>query len=321
MSTTSIDLTPVTRLSRDLKKAAKTLNDKEARFLVDTYYLMQDDRKRFYSQERAMDESEEPVAVIGWLAEQSQTLEKQIQRALDAYTDAHPIGAWLKGIVGIGPVIAAGLLAHIDIHKAPTVGHIWRIAGLDPTVKWVSSAVAAAWVEQHGLDVHLAAREFGRNPQTLHRLATVDAKGQARPLSAANLAKAIARKPFNAELKVLCWKAGQSFMKLHNNPECFYGGLYRERKAYEIARNDCGDNRGVAAGLAGKVGKTTEAFKHYSEGRLPPGQIDARARRYAVKLFLSHLHDHWYRVEYGAAPPKPYPIAILGHAHEIKAPH
>lgn len=41
-----------------------------------------------------------------------------------------------NSITGIGPVIAAGLLAHIDIEKAPTVGHIWRFAGLDPTVTW-----------------------------------------------------------------------------------------------------------------------------------------------------------------------------------------
>jgi hypothetical protein len=67
------------------------------------------------------------------------------------------------------------------------------------------------------------------------------------------------------------------------------------------------------------VGKSTEAFKHYSAGRLPPGQIDARARRYAVKLFLSHLHEVWYKAHFGKAPPLPYPIAILGHAH-IKPP-
>jgi hypothetical protein len=28
------------------------------------------------------------------------------------------------------------LLARIDIVKAPTAGHIWRYAGLDPTVRW-----------------------------------------------------------------------------------------------------------------------------------------------------------------------------------------
>jgi hypothetical protein len=33
-------------------------------------------------------------------------------------------------------VLAAGLLAHIEIDKAPTAGGIWRFAGLDPTAIW-----------------------------------------------------------------------------------------------------------------------------------------------------------------------------------------
>ncbi len=70
-----------------------------------------------------------------------------------------------------------------------------------------------------------------------------------------------------------------------------------------------------------KIGKTTEAYKSLIEGKLPPGQIDARSRRYAVKLFLSHLQLVWYEKHYGEKPPLPYPIAILGHAHMINSPH
>jgi len=83
-----------------------------------------------------MGEAAEPTSMVSWLAQQSDVLESQIKRALVAYTDAHPVGAWLKSIVGIGPVIASGLLAHIDIERAQTAGAIWRLAGLDPTQKW-----------------------------------------------------------------------------------------------------------------------------------------------------------------------------------------
>ena len=264
------DLTPVLRMSRDIAAAAKTLSDTEARFLVDAYYMMQEDRKRAGNQLRALGESDEPNSVLAYLAEQSATLEAQIKRSLDKYTEAHPMGSWMRGVHGIGPVLSAGLLSHIDITKAPTVGHIWRFAGLDPTSKWE--------------------------------------KGQ--------------RRPWNAQLKVLCWKIGQSFMKFSGDPDCFYGQLYRQRKAYEQARNVAGNPaiaEAVAAGL-GRVSKATDAYKHFSAGVLPPAQIDARARRWAVKLFLAHLHDEWYRRHFGEEPPKPYALAILGHAHEIKAP-
>jgi|SRR5579859_3896519 len=130
------DLDPVARLTRDLRNAARTLSSDEARFLVDAYYAMQRDRIRAAHQERTLAEGSEPHDTMQWLLVQRETLEKQVARALDVYSNAHPAGEWARSICGIGPIIAAGLLAHIDITKAPSVGHIWRFAGLDPTVKW-----------------------------------------------------------------------------------------------------------------------------------------------------------------------------------------
>ena len=259
------DLDSVKRLSRDIAQAAATLSDAEVRFLVDAYYMMQEDRKRANNQVRSLADGQEPNAVVSWLAKQSEILESQIKRALDRYTSGHVMGSWMRDVHGIGPIISAGMLAHIDIAKAPTVGHIWRFAGLDPTSTWD--------------------------------------KGQKRP--------------WNARLKLVCWHAGQCFMKFSADEKCVYGHVYRERKQYEIKRNDSGGNaeRAAAQLAAKKYGKDTDAFKHLSAGHLPPGQIDARARRYAVKLFLSHLHNEWYRKHFGKEPPSPYPIGILGHAH------
>jgi hypothetical protein len=49
-------------------------------------------------------------------------------------------------------------------------------------------------------------------------------------------------------------------------------------------------------------------------------RLDLRARRYAVKLFLSGYHEAAYRLHYGTVPPEPYAIDILGHAHEFQFP-
>lgn len=265
-----MELEPITRLTQDLAKASITLSRQEARFLVDVYYQMQENRKRAVNQARALGESEEPHEVIEWLAAQSYVLEKQVARALDKYSEANPLGRWARGIVGIGPVIAAGLLAHIDIERAPTVGHIWRFAGLNPKDVWE--------------------------------------KGQKRP--------------WNAELKTLCWKIGESFVKVKANREDVYGKLYQQRKDQETVKNEAGEFADQAAATLERcrIGKTTDAYKHYSAGRLPPAHIHARAKRYAVKLFLSHYHEVGYRLTYGTAPPYPYPIAILGHADKIDPP-
>lgn len=249
---------------KDIRAAASVMSDDEARYLVDYYYIMQEDRKRFNNQERTM--AEQPNMLLTFFSEQATSAEETIKKALDDYTDSRPIGRWLKSIYGIGPVIAAGLIAHIDIEKAPTAGHIWSFAGLDPTKTWE--------------------------------------KGEKRP--------------WNASLKTLTWKVGQSFMKFSGSEKCRYGKLYIERKQYEVARNDSGGNKEIAANLLPKFSKSTDAYKHLLGGKLPPAQIDARARRWAVKIFLSHLQAEWYQLHYGKPAPMPFAIAILGHAHVIQ---
>ena len=311
-----MNLEPLQKLTKDIKAAAAHLTDHEARFLVDYYYIAQEDRKRSTNQVRALDESKEPNAVVNWLATQAESLENQIKKTLDVYTESHIMGAWMRQIVGIGPVISAGLLAHIDITKAPTVGHIWRYAGLDPTSRWAGKKGAEDFVAEHGINVELASQMFGMSEETITRMATNDKNR----ITTDSFTKALKRRPWNASLKTLCWKVGQSFMKFSNRDDCYYGKIYKERKAYEIARNERGDNKELAASLLPKFKKSTEAYGYLKSGVLPPAQIDARARRYAVKLFLSHLHGAWYEAHYGTKPPLPYPIAHLGHVHVIPSP-
>lgn len=264
-------LDPVERLTRDIVVASSTLGINEARYLVDTYYQLQDYRKAAANQDRALSESDEPHAVITYVATQMDVLENQIKRALGQWADSQPSAVWAQSIVGIGPVISAGLTAHIDITKAPTVGHIWRFAGLDPTSTWD--------------------------------------KGQ--------------RRPWNADLKVLCWKIGESFVKVSNNPNDVYGKVYAERKAEETERNTAGAFADQAERIlsAKKIGKDTEAYKAYVTGKLPPAHIHARAKRYAVKLFLSHYHHVAYEIHYGEAPPKPYILTQPNHVHFLAPPN
>lgn len=334
MSDENEGLESVKRLSRDLKKASITLSPDEARFLVDQYYTMQGNRIRSDNQVRSLKENDEPHATIAWLSENAGVLERSIKNALDAFSDATVLGRWSKSICGIGPVIAAGLLAHIsmepwrcdisrnDITKKPcnakdphgprcrieqirTVGHIWRFAGLDPTVIW--------------------------EPKT--------------------------RRPWNAKLKTLTWKAGESFVKVSTNDSDFYGHLLVERKNYEVRNNFDGklSDQAVAKLLKYKIGKETDAYAWYSgcltaddaieianapsEKRLgmvkkmakapgkglpmlPPAHIHSRAKRWAVKLFLSHYHTVAHMEYFHEPAPKPYILTKdRGHVHEITTPN
>ena len=258
------------RLSKDLLKAAKTLSHQEARYLVDSYYVIQKNRIAEAHQKRKLDESGKPHAVLDYLTDQSLVLESQIKRALDAWTKEHSVGRWMRSIDGIGPVIAAGMLAHLGTLELKTASSFWRFAGLDPTVKWE--------------------------------------KGQIRP--------------WNAALKVLCWKLGESFVLVSGKPSAYYGKIYAERKLLENTRNDAGAfaEQAAASLRDRKWDKSTDAYKAYITGKLPAARIHLRAERYAVKMFLSHLFHMLYVDKHGATPPMPYIIEHGGHTHYAPPP-
>jgi hypothetical protein len=305
-------LTPVYKLNRDMMKGLRQsgggVTDTEARFLVDLFYSMQKQRIRTNNQSKGLDRDAkkaanepEPHDAINWTLTQFDTLEGQIERILKVYVEQHPMAWFFAATVGIGTgILAAGLLAHIDINQAPTAGHIWRFAGLDPTLTWEKKT----------------------------------------------------KRPWNATLKTLCWKIGDSFCKVSGRPDAYYGRIYRERKAYEWERNVSGGNAETAARELGKKAfgdatdarawltgqcdawkvkmalqsgdaptpKTCAAVNGNGTAMLPPAQIDARARRYAVKLFLSHLQESWWRQETGTEPPAPWIISHGGHAHKLHPP-
>ena len=302
-------LTPISRLNRDALKAMRQqgggVTDSEARYMVDLYYTMQDMRIITGNQTSALDrdakktnKTPEPHDSLDWVNTQFRTLEEQIKKILTIYIEQHELYWFFEKTTGIGPVLVAGLLAHIDITKAPTAGHIWSFAGLNPNSEWN--------------------------------------KGEKRP--------------FNARLKTICWKIGESFVKTSNHPNGFYGRLYKERKVFEWSRNLSGENTQAAskelnkkkfrngtdskAWLTGQCstelarsmleeGNTPTMEKCKSEEgtpMLPPAQLHARAKRYAVKLFLSHLQYCWWQQSTGEAPPKPYVIAFGEHAHMIEPP-
>lgn len=294
----------VKRLSRDLKEAATKMTDEEARFLVDNYYIMQKNRIRTNNQVKALEKTAEPNSTLLWIAEESLVLEKQIAHALDAYSSSKPIGVWAKSITGIGSVIAAGMLAHFDIHKANTVSHFISFAGLNPHRTWN--------------------------------------KGEKRP--------------WNPHLKRLMFIVGESFTKVQNLQSDVYGKMFKARKIIELDKNEQGvfAEQAQLALKSKDFSRDTQARAWYEgcyghgvmkkviqlelakrqpylnsvrvrpgEGvqQLPPARIQLRSQRYAVKMFLSHLHQVWYEQEFKKPAPLPFAIAHLHHVDYIPPPN
>jgi len=260
--------TSIPKSSKEMVLQAARLTNPEARFLVSDYYAVQEMRKRADMQLRH--KSEEPVperiSALSYMGDGFAVMEREIQKMLESYAQENPVGRWMMTQYGVGPVIAAGMLAHLNIEVAPTAGHFWRFAGLDPTCKWE--------------------------------------KGQKRP--------------FNPHVKQLCYHFGECAKRTSGSEKSFYGAFYRRRKELLIERNE-----------AGKFAERAKTFfTHSAEwkailatGKLPPGNLDRQACNITAKIFLSHLHAVMYWNHYNQAPPKPFAIAVMGHAHLVKVPH
>lgn len=241
----------------------------EVRFVVSNYYQEQEARKRADMQLRHIGDkaADDLAGFLTYTSNSHAVLENQVKSMLGKYAETDPVGQWMLAQFGVGPVLAAGFLAHLDIEQAPTAGHFWSFAGLMPKdVK--------PWV-----------------------------KGEKRP--------------YNAALKQLCFHLGECFKRSSNSPDSFYGKIYRSRKAYVVEKNDRGDYAERAKTF---VTKSADVKKTLAGGKLPDGNLDRQAANFAAKIFLSHLHAVMFWHRYGKAPPKPFGIAILSHAHEIKIP-
>ena len=366
------------KLGRDLRKAARTLSAQEARYLVDSYYQLQAYRLVCANQTRALSASTEPHELVGWLAGKMKTLEGQIISALNVYTDANRLGEWCKSIVGIGPVIAAGLLAHINLDKVNSAAQIWSFAGLNPNQRWegaeairgfmagkkeagvsdVGAFVAACdWIGAKPLNVIGRVKSKGDEPFLAWEtaVAACNAEGLPQPEAAPLLGGAdelihrragedrepvyarivrdakikvpalvteLSRRPWNADLKTLCWKLGESFVITQPCKDSFYGPLFAKHKESLIARNESGgfkDNAARALSEKNYV-RDTKAKSEYQSGRLPPAHVHAMARRWVVKLFLSHFFEVGTTMA-GRQPVRPYVIDILGHKDYIPPPN
>lgn len=124
------------------------------------------------------------------------------------------------------------------------------------------------------------------------------------------------KRPYCAEVKQLCYHLGECVKRV-SGKDSLYGNLYKSRKKLLVQKNESG----VFAERA-KIYKTKsdDVVKTLATGKLPDSNIDRQACNHVAKIFLSHLHGLMFWDHFKKPPPKPFSIAIMGHAHEIHIP-
>lgn len=334
-----VDLEGLASLSKETKKSAVYLDSFQARLLVDNYYATQKYRMNLANQIRAVDQGFDEVQdgeqpAIAWLLSDIQNRENQIKKLINEYGKANPFCQWAMAIKGIGPCFAVNLWSYIDINKCHHANQWLSYAGLnDNNAPWLGTEKATKLVnsayEKFGMSpkdpvddnvLLFVANGSGRNVNTIkagyikHKNAVTGNSNEKTILI-----KYMAKPPYNTELKKICFLIGQSFIKVSNRGS-LYGEIYKERKAFETARNENGDYADQAARLLKEKNydKNTDTYAYLSQGKLSPAHINMRSIRYAVKIFMTHVFEARYVYEYGIKPPVIYPIAFQNHIDYIE---
>lgn len=274
-----------------------TYTREEILALVGMYQSLQKLRvgasNKISAHDRKVDNLSEPL-LVQKLKSSLEILENQAATSMGYYAKNNPLGQWCLSQRGCGPVVTAGLLAHIDFskcvcamfkHLSPTeipshacpglsyAGQIWSFAGLTPKKPWE--------------------------------------KGMKRP--------------YNARLKTLCWNLGKCFVRLHKRDDCYYGKLYEQRKQREIRYNEEGRYADLAASKIAEARKkkynlSPLQLAAWSNGKLQPAGLEQRACNYAVQVFLSHFFHVGYEMLHGKPPALPWVFVHGGEQHSRYIP-
>lgn len=319
-TTKLIELINAERLTKKLKTEFREINNitrQEIRMLVNLYYQMQDVRKAVREQMRAIEGDENNslnVKILDWILKNTGILEIGIKDTMQIVCENCEEGRWLLQINGIGPVLAAGLLAYFDIEGKQYATQFISYAGLNDNNRPFIGNVGATKIvnEVVGSSKKITdemVQEIALRTQWPYHYLMENAYNQEKGTwSKSKIIAAASKIPYNANLKKHLWKVGESFHWLCNKPDSLYGRLYTERREYEMKRNEAGELADQAAAILERknIGKNTEAYKAYSEGKLPKAHINARASRWVQKIFVSHLFEELYRVHNGKIPPRYY---------------
>lgn len=222
-----------------------------------------------------------PVPILGRTYRRHSDAERDLRRAMLTALADHPAWPWLSRVKGIGPTLAARLLARLDVLKAPSPSSFWSYCGL-ATVPGIEYRCGACGLRS-SFPTRYRVRGPHNDPDTGQRcpgqLEAIrgpdDGVRVAQPKPAAG-----ERACYDQLAKKICYLIGVSFLRSGSAYERYYR---RERAKMQRERPG------------------------WSDGRLHFASL-----RKTEKLFLAHLWVVW-RDALSLPTTTPYAHAVLHH--------
>lgn len=310
------------RPRKNVLAAAPDMTKREARFMVEDFLRWKSLYMAHREHQRLLKKEHLPTDCTNFMVNTILRTRKFYREFLGLWAQNFPAARWALKINGVGGFIAGGLAAFIDVEKTKGVQSIWKYAGQTPksrtpTIKRIY-AMAYEAEKQFGPDisedhVRFIAKSLALNPESVLKFSKKHGE-----ITWKNLIGACKHPTYNPTLKQICIALGNTFI----NKPSFYQDLYRYRYHWEKDKNDTGSYSKRAKEALGMFDykHTTLAYKAYTKGMLPDGHIRAQAKRWAVKVFLSHYYVVDYYSHYGELPPDPYGLDVLDGTKKIHVP-
>lgn len=315
--------TPV-RPSKNVLASAVDMSRREARFMVEDYlrwkklYMSHLDHLSLLKKEHL------PTDCMDFLTRSAKKFRMFYTEFLGIWAQNFPASKWaMTKINGISGYTAGALAAFIDVEKTKNVSSVWKFAGQTPRSRppnrKIIYAVTCEAERQLGGPVatedhvRFIAKRLGLNPENV--LLFCKKQGE---ITWKNLIGACKHPLYNPTLKQVCTAIGHLFIIKPS----FYQDLYRYRYHWEKDLNETGRYAKKAKMQLESYDYKphTLAYKAYTKGMLPDGHIRNRAKRWSVKVFLSHYYQIDYYTRYGELPPDTYGLDILKGTKKIHVP-
>jgi hypothetical protein len=330
------------KLGKDMKAAAGLLGHYEARALFDTYYRIQKMRCAANNQLTAAAGNNKPHQLSSWTERSLWGLECAIKGSLGLFAQQYRLGRWLQSLDGIGPVISAGLLTVFDMRRTTnvgsdvsTVGHWWSYAGCNPAQPpWVSGTPRPFSMRAKTLvlfrmgETLIKRANAPKNfygPLYLQKKASLWEENTAGKFAATALQEVHdPKRKVKEETQKYVWNKG-CFDP--DDVRAWLAAVQEWKDTCRAIKQENAEHKKAKDGITlelppepdplvpGKIGCGTPM--------LSPRHIYERARRWMVKLFISHFHEvaHWDF--FGTAPPAPFVFAhpTSPHVHLIAPPN
>ena len=323
----------IDKASKDTRSKIVNLGQEEIKYIIGTYYDMQDSRIRANNQSKALNTREKPNELLSWLRDCDHLIENEIKKTMEHYVKYFEIGNWLNNITGIGPVISAGLIAFVDFEKAKTAGNIFRLADLDPSITWMGVKGAEYQIKKYKKELFMGesdkidekfivglCNKLKRNPTRYINASAL----KNNKFSEEKLRKELSKPHFNPRFKQICFQIGESVNKQHNRELDLYGKLMQIRKEWHRRKNESGQCLDQANRLIENMKPGVYQKEYYpilEQGKVPTWYIHACSKQWTTKMFLSHFHEVGYRLHNKRNPPKPYATTMEGnHNHYVPPP-